>query len=405
MPRPIGSVHARRRWPGTRMNPTSSGISAIVKTALSSSGPTPRPSRGVPRPRKNTAVASSRAGDGWTCRATTANAMVISQPTKIAGTVAMPGGYVAVRPASRRFAATKATSAISSGPARSNLASSAPRVPPASRSPAMATRCTSKATEATAAITPARSGHRVADQSPTGADHTRLLPSPPGESCTTLGPRAGLLTGQARGRAGGRGRAAVVAMADDRRARQAHGCRAVDRRLPHLDRAAGDLSHPRGRPQRALGRRSDLVVRRRRCGAKESRPSWNPAAIVLSFADATGCDSSALTSAVQAARGHSVLIVTQPGRSGIEAAADHAGATLIDPSRFIGDQLVATSMPCQWWESCTADGTIAVRASRRLADRGRRRPGGPDHRRRASVNVAARQVPQVPDPAGRFRRR
>jgi len=87
----------------------------------------------------------------------------------------------------------------------------------------------------------------------------------------------------------------------------------------------------------------------------------DPAAIVLSFADATGCDANAVTNAVQAARGHTVLVVSQPGRGGLETAAAQAGATLIDPSRFIGEQLVATSMPCQWWESCTADGTIAVR--------------------------------------------
>jgi hypothetical protein len=102
------------------------------------------------------------------------------------------------------------------------------------------------------------------------------------------------------------------------------------------------------------------------CGAADAvrtiEAKWDPAAIVLSFADATGCDASALTSAIRAARGHSVLIVTQPGRSGIESTADHGGATMIDPSRLIGDQLVATSMPCQWWESCTADGTIAVRS-------------------------------------------
>ena len=103
------------------------------------------------------------------------------------------------------------------------------------------------------------------------------------------------------------------------------------------------------------------------CGAADAvrrvEAELNPAAIVLSFADATGCDSSALTNAVHAARGHSVLIVTQPGRSGIENTADRAGATLIDPTRFIGDQPVATSMPCQWWESCSADGTIVVRAA------------------------------------------
>lgn len=87
----------------------------------------------------------------------------------------------------------------------------------------------------------------------------------------------------------------------------------------------------------------------------------DPAAIVLSFADASGCDSSAVIDAVRAANGHRVVVVTQPGRSGFEQAAQLAGATLIDPSRFVGDQLIATSMPCQWWETCTADGTVAVR--------------------------------------------
>jgi hypothetical protein len=90
---------------------------------------------------------------------------------------------------------------------------------------------------------------------------------------------------------------------------------------------------------------------------------FDPAAVVLSFSDATGCDGTALTDAVRAAGGHSVLVVAQPGRSGIETAADSAGATLIDPTRFIGDQLSATSLPCQWWETCTAEGTIAVRTA------------------------------------------
>ena len=89
----------------------------------------------------------------------------------------------------------------------------------------------------------------------------------------------------------------------------------------------------------------------------------DPAAIVLSFASATGCDSDAVTNAVRAAKGHTVLVVAQPGRSGLESAAAQSGATLIDPSSFIGDQLTATAMPCQWWETCTADGTIAVRTA------------------------------------------
>jgi hypothetical protein len=87
---------------------------------------------------------------------------------------------------------------------------------------------------------------------------------------------------------------------------------------------------------------------------------FDPAAIVLSFSDASGCGASALTNAVRAANGHSVLIVAQPGRSGIETAT--TGAKLIDPTRYIGDQLTATSMPCQWWDPCT-DGTVAVRTA------------------------------------------
>ena len=89
---------------------------------------------------------------------------------------------------------------------------------------------------------------------------------------------------------------------------------------------------------------------------------FDPAAIVLSFSDATGCDATAVTNAVQAANGHSVLIVAQPGRSGIETATDGAGATLIDPTRYIGDTPTATSLPCQWWETCI-DGSVAVRTA------------------------------------------
>jgi hypothetical protein len=88
-----------------------------------------------------------------------------------------------------------------------------------------------------------------------------------------------------------------------------------------------------------------------------------PSVIVLSFADATGCDETAVTDAVRAARRARVVIVDQPGRSGIEASAERVGAALIDPTRYVGDQLAAVALPCQWWESCTVDGTIAVRNS------------------------------------------
>jgi hypothetical protein len=90
---------------------------------------------------------------------------------------------------------------------------------------------------------------------------------------------------------------------------------------------------------------------------------FDPAAVVLSFSDATGCDATALSDAVRAAEGHSVVIVAQPGRSGIETAGSSAGATLIDPTRYIGDQLTATSLPCQWWDICTAEGTVPVRTA------------------------------------------
>jgi hypothetical protein len=89
----------------------------------------------------------------------------------------------------------------------------------------------------------------------------------------------------------------------------------------------------------------------------------HPAAIVLSFGTASGCDAAAVADAVKAARGHTVLVVAQPGGSAAEDAAGKAGATVIDPSRFVGDQLIATSMPCQWWDTCTADGTVPVRSA------------------------------------------
>jgi len=89
----------------------------------------------------------------------------------------------------------------------------------------------------------------------------------------------------------------------------------------------------------------------------------DPAAIVLSFGSASGCDATAVADAVKAADGHTVLVVTQPGGSGVESVADTAGATVIDPTTYIGDQPVATSMPCQWWDTCTADGTVPVRAA------------------------------------------
>jgi len=89
----------------------------------------------------------------------------------------------------------------------------------------------------------------------------------------------------------------------------------------------------------------------------------DPATIVLSFGTASGCDATAVADAIKAASGHTVLVVSQPGGSGVEAAADLAGATLIDPTRYVGDQPTATSMPCQWWDTCGPDGTVPVRAA------------------------------------------
>jgi hypothetical protein len=89
---------------------------------------------------------------------------------------------------------------------------------------------------------------------------------------------------------------------------------------------------------------------------------FDPTAVVLSFSDATGCDATAVADAVRAANGHSVVIVAQPGGSGVESTGDRAGATLIDPTRYIGDQLTATTMPCQWWDICT-DGEVPVRTA------------------------------------------
>src|SRR4051794_19094994 len=230
-----------------------------VKANVNSSGPTPRPGSGAPLTRKNTNVARNRAGEAWTCSAALANSIVKAQAMYIAGSTATPSLRGTPR-ASERCAARNATSAIRTGTARSNLARTAPRQPVLSLSPAIPTRCISKAMEATAVTTLARSGHRDADQSPTAADHSLLLPSPPGEPCTPLGQRADLLTDQARSARSARRGRDVVAMACDRRRRQPHRCSPVDRRFPDLGRTPRDLSHPRGRPHAALGLGRDVVV-------------------------------------------------------------------------------------------------------------------------------------------------
>jgi hypothetical protein len=88
---------------------------------------------------------------------------------------------------------------------------------------------------------------------------------------------------------------------------------------------------------------------------------FSPTTVVLSFGSADGCDAGTLTRAVAAAGSRHVVIVTQPGRSGIEAVADHGGATLVDPTRYVGDQLTAVALPCQWWDACAVDGAVEVR--------------------------------------------
>jgi hypothetical protein len=54
-------------------------------------------------------------------------------------------------------------------------------------------------------------------------------------------------------------------------------------------------------------------------------------------------------------------IVVQPGRSGIEAAADSGDATLVDPTRYVGGLLTEAALPCQWWDACAINGTVEVR--------------------------------------------
>ncbi len=155
------------------------------------------PAAGAPTATEEDQRGQQSCAGSWTCRAILAKAIVSDpadvhrgDPRNSRGERGDRRGTV-VRRRRRRGRSSRAR-------ARSNRASIAPTGPPVSVSPAMATRCTNRAIAARATITPARNGHRVADQSPTGADHTRLLPSPPGESCTTLGPGAALLTGQDR---------------------------------------------------------------------------------------------------------------------------------------------------------------------------------------------------------------
>src|SRR5258706_2076498 len=212
---------------------------------------------------------------------------------------------------------TNATSAISTGVARSSRASNAPCRPSINRLPAMATRCTRRAIATTAATTPARNGHRVAYQSPTGptilACYPRHLVSParrwvrqllssPAKVVTVLAVIAALLWWQWPLIAGYDSRTDVVLLTDG-----------------FLTSTEPPVTYRIHEDRRSLQWDADATSW---CGAadavRKASAELDPAAIVLSFANATGCDTSSVTDAVRAAHGHRVLIVAQPGRSGIE---------------------------------------------------------------------------------------
>jgi hypothetical protein len=85
----------------------------------------------------------------------------------------------------------------------------------------------------------------------------------------------------------------------------------------------------------------------------------HPTTVVLSIGAKGQCDGDVFQRAVEAAGARTVVVVRQPGASGVER--DGAGARTVDPTRLIGGSLVLTSLPCQWWDRCEADGKVLVR--------------------------------------------
>jgi len=83
--------------------------------------------------------------------------------------------------------------------------------------------------------------------------------------------------------------------------------------------------------------------------------------IVVSFAADDGCADTAVSAVQRAAQGRRLIVVLQPGGSGVEAAFARAGVTVVDPTRLIGAAGQAASLGCQWWDICPPNGFIAVR--------------------------------------------
>jgi hypothetical protein len=70
-----------------------------------------------------------------------------------------------------------------------------------------------------------------------------------------------------------------------------------------------------------------------------------------------------------------VVLALQPGRPGAPATQEPAvqatyaalltarRASVADPSNLLGGELAPVAMPCQWWDDCRPDGTVAVRVA------------------------------------------
>jgi hypothetical protein len=95
---------------------------------------------------------------------------------------------------------------------------------------------------------------------------------------------------------------------------------------------------------------------------KEVVHRFQPTTVVLSFGTTGTCGDDARRRAIESAGDRSVVIVRQPGAPGQGSV--EAGVTVVDPARLVGETAVATSMSCQWWESCGSDGKVEVRDAR-----------------------------------------
>jgi hypothetical protein len=92
-----------------------------------------------------------------------------------------------------------------------------------------------------------------------------------------------------------------------------------------------------------------------------------PSTVVLSFRAQGDC-ANGVREAVDAVGSRRAIVVIQPGlgrqdQAVSDAIADLQASNIViaDPSSLLGGDEMPTIVGCQWWDDCTADGTVEIR--------------------------------------------